>query len=46
MFGSLDSNGKRDLSTTSLNATKEFIDSGKGVLFGHDTVSVRKLHQC
>ena len=39
MFGSLDSNGKRDLSTTSLNATKEFIDSGKGVLFGHDTVS-------
>ena len=39
MFGTLDGNGGKDLSTLSLEATKSFIDTGRGVLFGHDTVS-------
>ena len=39
MFGTYDNNGGKDLTTSSLEATKEFIESGKGVLFGHDTVT-------
>ena len=39
MFGTLDNNGTKDLSTLSLESTKLFIESGRGVLFGHDTVT-------
>ena len=40
MFGSYDSNGgdEKDLSTLSRNAVEKFINSGRGVLFGHDTI--------
>ncbi len=38
MFGTSDSNSNKDLNSVSLQATKDFINSGRGVLFGHDTV--------
>ena len=38
MFGSWDSNNARDISQSAAEATINFIDSGRGVLFGHDTV--------
>ncbi len=38
MFGTADCNGGCDLSQLSYEATQAFIDSGRGVLFGHDTV--------
>lgn len=38
MFGTYDSNAFKDLSDISCKATHEFVDSGRGVLFGHDTV--------
>lgn len=37
-FGAADCNGKKDLTEGSYQATRKFIDSGRGVLFGHDTV--------
>ncbi len=37
-FGTYDSNAYRDLNSVSYEATMEFIESGRGVLFGHDTV--------
>lgn len=39
MFGTFDGNGEKDLSSKAYYATKSFIDSGRGVLFGHDTVT-------
>ena len=39
MFGSFDSNSGEDLNEQSYEATKEFIDKGRGVLFGHDTLT-------
>ena len=39
MFGSHDSNAQDDLNAASYEATKAFIESGNGVLFGHDTVT-------
>ena len=38
MFGSWDSNNGWDLSYTASVATEKFIQSGRGVLFGHDTL--------
>ena len=38
MFGSWDDNGFQDLSAVSLDATRRFIDSGRGALFGHDVI--------
>lgn len=38
MFGSYDSNSSKDLSATGAEAVKEFLATGRGVLFGHDTV--------
>ncbi len=38
MFGTYDSNAYKDLSEASYEATQEFVNSGRGVLFGHDTV--------
>lgn len=39
MFGSWDSNDWQPLSLTGANLTSEFIDSGRGILFGHDTTA-------
>ena len=38
MFGSWDCNNGYDLSWSAARATEEFIISGRGVLFGHDTI--------
>ncbi|MGG5314882.1 hypothetical protein [Enterococcus sp. AZ163] len=38
MFGSWDSNNEKDISEAAAQATVKFLDSGRGVLFGHDTV--------
>lgn len=38
MFGSWDCNNKKDLSKAAALATEEFIKTGRGVLFGHDTI--------
>ena len=37
MFGSWDSNNSKDLSSAGEVATREFLNSGRGVIFGHDT---------
>lgn len=37
-FGAVDSNNYKDLNPKSLKSVQNFIDSGRGVLFGHDTV--------
>ncbi|MBR5372871.1 MAG: hypothetical protein IK130_11735 [Oscillospiraceae bacterium] len=37
-FGSYDCNNHQDLSDVSYPVVQEFVDSGRGVLFGHDTV--------
>lgn len=41
MFGSWDWNNQLDLSTEGKDALQDYIDTGRGVLFGHDTVSLR-----
>ncbi len=38
MFGTWDDNAGNDLNEKSSNATQSFINAGRGVLFGHDTV--------
>jgi len=37
MFGSWDSNCNQDLLPASADAVRDFLDSGRGVIFGHDT---------
>ena len=38
-FGTWDSNGSNgDLNSSSMEATKQFIQAGKGCIFGHDTI--------
>ncbi|QAT48609.1 DUF5057 domain-containing protein [Caproiciproducens sp. NJN-50] len=37
-FGAWDSNGSQDLSVTAESKTDAFIKTGRGVLFGHDTM--------
>ena len=37
MFGSWDANNSKDLSPASATAVRNFLSSGRGVLFGHDT---------
>lgn len=44
VFGSSDLNSGKDLNELSYNATLKFIQSGRGVLFGHDTI-VQNWHQ-
>ncbi|MFD2306748.1 MucBP domain-containing protein [Enterococcus termitis] len=39
MFGSWDYNNHKDISVSVKNATQEYINSGRGVLFGHDTIT-------
>lgn len=43
-FGFADVNGNKDLNMKSVIMLKEYIRSGRGVLFGHDTVTVNKKH--
>lgn len=38
MFGTYDSNDWRDISDVAYEATQAFVDTGRGVLFGHDTI--------
>lgn len=38
MFGTYDSNDWRDISNEAYKATQAFVDTGRGVLFGHDTI--------
>lgn len=38
VFGTSDWNGKEDLSSIGASATDDFIQAGRGVLFGHDTI--------
>ncbi|MCM1112975.1 MAG: hypothetical protein NC399_06940 [Muribaculum sp.] len=39
-FGAYDANAHKDLTPESYLATQEFVDTGRGVLFGHDTVTL------
>ena len=43
-FGSSDCNSYRDLSNASADLVQAFIDDGRGVLFGHDTVCTNFGH--
>lgn len=38
MFGSYDSNNGKDLTNSSYEVVKDFIENGGGALFGHDTI--------
>ena len=38
LFGTWDSNGGKDLTNTSMNIVKQYIEDGKGSIFGHDTL--------
>ncbi|WP_207694635.1 hypothetical protein DOK67_0000420 [Enterococcus sp. DIV0212c] len=39
MFGSWDSNNMKDISKNGAEMTRAYLDTGRGVLFGHDTVN-------
>ena len=39
VFGTYDTNWYKDLNEVSYAATRKFADSGRGILFGHDTVT-------
>jgi len=43
VFGTYDRNADKDLNSLSWEATKRFIDDGRGVLFGHDTVAANSI---
>lgn len=43
-FGSADCNGNRDLNEASYNCVQRYVDSGRGVLFGHDSIDVYLGH--
>lgn len=38
VFGTYDSNNRKDISNVAYEATMRYLESGRGVLFGHDTV--------
>ncbi|MBQ2804102.1 MAG: hypothetical protein IJF07_09425, partial [Lachnospiraceae bacterium] len=38
IFGACDTNAGKDLNQLSYRATKEFMEAGRGILFGHDTI--------
>ncbi len=44
-FGSSDCNSFIDLNESSYNCVQSYIDSGRGVLFGHDTLTLNFGHQ-
>ncbi len=39
-FGAYDANAQKDLTMESYLATQDFVDAGRGALFGHDTVTL------
>ncbi|WP_430602367.1 hypothetical protein IGJ02_002705 [Enterococcus sp. DIV0724b] len=39
MFGSWDSNNMKDINKNAAEITRAYLDTGRGVLFGHDTVN-------
>lgn len=39
MFGTWDNNGNKNLSEIAVKETRSFIKTGRGVLFGHDTIN-------
>lgn len=43
-FGTWDSNNNKDLTTTSSRIVKEYISSGRGCIFGHDTITYTGLN--
>jgi len=43
VFGTYDGNGNKDLNEVSFAATKRFAESGRGILFGHDTVTANNI---
>lgn len=43
MFGSWDCNNFKILNTTAYQATRAFVNSGRGALFGHDTIAQHNL---
>ena len=43
MFGSADANDYKDLSQASASETKKFIETGRGALFGHDTLRTNEF---
>lgn len=45
-FGASDGNNGFDLNNDSYEATRKFIDSGRGVLFGHDTICAATASWC
>lgn len=42
-FGAADTNAYKDLNEQSYTATLKFAESGRGILFGHDTVTVSSI---
>lgn len=44
VFGFADCNGNKDLSPTASSVVEKYIQSGKGVLFGHDTLTTVLAH--
>ncbi|MTD37499.1 hypothetical protein GIX45_02400 [Erwinia sp. CPCC 100877] len=42
MFGSWDSNNYADISQNGADATKAFLETGRGALFGHDTITNKR----
>ena len=44
MFGSSDCNSNQDISNIAYEATRRFSDTGRGILFGHDTVCMYIRH--
>lgn len=43
MFGAYDRNANKDLNEISYEATKNFADAGRGILFCHDTIARNKV---
>ncbi len=43
-FGSYDCNAYKDMNDASYNCVQSFVDSGRGVLFGHDTICTNFGH--
>ena len=39
MFGTWDSNNSEDLSSSSLEVTRQYMEAGGGTIFGHDTIN-------
>lgn len=45
MFGTWDSNFSKDLNATAITETVKFVESGRGTLWGHDTLIGSRINQ-